>query len=84
VNRILKQVVEQFLHFAVGYLVVIAAHTVAPVAPLWLFLFSSCIVVVREFIVQWPIERPWDTALDMFFWLLGSIVAVHSIETLGW
>ncbi len=27
----------------------------------------------RELVDQWPIERPWDTVLDLSFFVLGGI-----------
>lgn len=66
--KILKQVVEQALHMLAGFSIV------------WLcrwpevgVVISIAILFARELIVQWPVERPWDTILDSAFWIAGSV-----------
>tara|TARA_Y100000996_G_scaffold402808_1_gene375154 strand:+ start:654 stop:899 length:246 start_codon:yes stop_codon:yes gene_type:complete len=34
--------------------------------------FSMVALYVREFWIQWPIDRALDTRVDMAFWIAGS------------
>lgn len=53
--------VDQMLHFALGFSIAMFAGSYA----------SIVVLFVREFWVQWPVERVVDTRLDMAFWISG-------------
>ena len=42
--------------------------------------FGLVIALPRELVDQWPIERPWDTVLDLAFFAVGGALA----GVLGW
>lgn len=39
-----------------------------------------CIALPRELVDQWPVERPWDTVIDLTFFMTGGALA----GVLGW
>ncbi len=84
--NVLKDVGEQLLHMAWGF---------APVCFLWLCLrrphwtalaaaggatASLAFALPRELVDQWPIDRWWDTVLDLTFFALGGSLG----GILGW
>ena len=56
-----QECVDQMLHITLGFLIAMFVGS----------FFSIVVLFVREFWVQWPVERVADTRLDMAFWISG-------------
>lgn len=80
-KHLVKDVYESLLHVMWGY---------APIAIFWgaskvrrygpmALLAGSCgalaMALPRELVDQWPIDRPWDTVLDLSMFALGGFLA---------
>lgn len=70
--KLLSQVTDQILHC--GWAVMV----LAPLAiwPHW-WMFIICAFLIdlpREMVDQWPINRAWDTALDLIFFGVGGFL----------
>jgi hypothetical protein len=83
---VLIEIGEQLLH---------AIWAFAPIAFFWLIsrrpkwgwrevvggaIVGLVIALPRELVDQWPIERPWDTVLDLSFFMIGGALA----GLMGW
>jgi hypothetical protein len=74
---ILQEVGEQILHllWAFGPLAILAV----PKTRWWSILTGALagfiLAAPRELIDQLPIERPWDTVLDLTFFIIGGALA---------
>jgi len=69
-----KEIGEQALHvlWAGGAL---AVFHFCPIPILDGVLGALLLALPRELVDQWPIERPWDTVLDLAFFALGGAIA---------
>ena len=74
-----QQVIDQVLHALIAGLIVWAFAALTGSAPLAAAI-SAITAMVREFWLQWPIKRLWDTALDLFFWFLGAAIAATMLS----
>lgn len=57
----MKEAVDQTLHVVCGLFFSALGGS----------FFSAVVLYVREFWLQWPVERVADTRKDMAFWLAG-------------
>jgi len=69
-----QQLIDQILHVIVAGAIVWIFATLTGSVPLAAAV-SVVTALVREFWFQWPIQRAWDTTLDLFFWSLGTAMA---------
>ena len=90
-HKIVSEIVDQTLHFLIGALITVLPLAVASVfgvtGPVFLwagFGLSVVVLMVRELIIQWPIERWWDTVIDSFFWVAGAVIVVLLIGDMPW
>lgn len=74
-----EQIGEQVLHF-VWSAIPLVAYSLIPVPVLNGAIAGLLWALPRELVDQWPIERPWDTVLDLSFFTLGGALA----GLLGW
>jgi len=65
-NKKMKNIVDQIAHTAIGFLLGLAEDGVISASTLYGY----------EFFLQWPIDRPRDTRMDMGFWLGGTVLGV--------
>lgn len=63
----MQEVVDQALHFGIGFLISVLAGPVVSVAG----------GALRELVQNWGDEdnNYWDMALDLFVWSLGAVAA---------
>ncbi len=76
--EILSEILDQILHMLWAF---------TPIVLFWLILrrpqwgwravvggavVGLVIALPRELVDQWPIERPWDTVLDLTFFTIGG------------
>jgi len=83
---VLVEMGEQLLH-ALWVFVPIALFWLIRERPAWGWravvggaLVGLLVALPRELVDQWPIERPWDTVLDLSFFMIGGACA----GVLGW
>jgi len=76
-----QQIIDQVLHVLVAGLVVWVFAALTDSIPLAVTV-SAITAFVREFWLQWPIKRLWDTALDLFFWFLGTTMTAIFLSIL--
>jgi hypothetical protein len=75
-ERALRQIPEQLGHAAWGSLPALVWLGLAPISPVLAGgVAGLALALPREIVDQWPIGRPWDTALDLSFFGLGGAVA---------
>lgn len=73
--------IEQLGHIAWTYAativfwLIIGLPRVGPMAVLGAATAALVFALPRELIDQWPIERPWDTALDLASFTVGGALA---------
>ena len=78
VRSVAEVLLEQLGHTVWGFGVVVLSWLALglPGAPAWApyagFGVGVLVFLPRELIDQWPIERPSDTALDLFFFGVGG------------
>ena len=73
-KEVYQQLIDQPLHliWAFGAL---AVFEYTPVPILDGVLAALVLAAPREFVDQWPINRWWDTLLDLSFFLIGGGLA---------
>lgn len=84
--EILSEILDQTLHMAWAFV---------PIVLFWLILnrpkwgwravvggavVGLVIALPRELVDQWPINRPWDTVMDLSFFVIGGSLG----GVLGW
>ena len=78
-HEVLKQAIDQPLHFLWAFLAALPLALVAgagrdrkwtTIAVAW-FAGNAAFIVTRE-VFQWPSSRPWDPYLDWSFFVLGA------------
>jgi hypothetical protein len=79
IKKIAKNALEQLAHFLwaaipVGIMITVDVLVVAG------GLAGLAICLPREIVTQWPINRPWDTVLDITFFVIGGAAAGYFIS----
>jgi hypothetical protein len=69
--EIAKQIVDQSLHFTWAFVALSPIVRWGPSAKTFAFA-GFLIAMPRELVDQWPIDRVWDTLLDMSFFVIGG------------
>jgi hypothetical protein len=78
VEKIAKNALEQLAHFLwaaipVGIMLTVDNLVVAG------GLSGLAICLPREIVTQWPINRVWDTVLDITFFIIGGAVSGYLV-----
>lgn len=73
-TKILQEIGEQIGHIAWA-LGALAVFTFTPIPVLDGVLAGLVLALPRELIDQWPIQRPWDTVLDLSMFAVGGGIA---------
>ena len=78
---VLSEILDQVLHLLWGFLPLVIfwaaskARRYGPLVLLGGFLGAVAFALPRELVDQWPINRWWDTVLDLAVFGLGGILA---------